>query len=273
MSFSLAIPHTPWVPERVESMRRICDALDLTGLTFRIFCERAPNWEWSLKMWTWGAMQEASHFLQLQDDVVIGERFWPQLTAMVAAVPNKIIGLQGAHPSLRLLARDGHRWARSNAWMVGVGYVIPRWLLRDLVDYRASLPDVIYASTNEDDLIAQFCIENGHEVWHPIPTIIDHDTTVASTYMNDSHLWRRPIVTWREYGAELEDPGWWAAGVNVPLIANPHMSACWLCQNEPSCITHESTGAKIGRICLARCVGKVLTQGIGASSQRGGEDE
>lgn len=275
VDFSIAIPHTPWIPEREASLAALLKSLDMHegygGV--ELFEEREPNWSWSLKMWQWAAGQPETHFLQLQDDVIPAPNFWPALTAMVTAVPDQILGLQGAHPSFRLLARDGRRWARSHAWMVGVGYVIPQAKLRELVAWREQLPEEEYTSTNEDDLIGRFCVEYGYDVWHPIPTIIDHDTSVKSTYRNDDHLWRRPTVTWREYGSEIESAEWWRPDGPVPLVSNPHQQACWMCQNEPSVITYESTGARIGRVCLARSVAKILTHGVSGRQDRGRHED
>jgi hypothetical protein len=39
-------------------------------------------------------------------------------------------------------------------------------------------------------------------VWHPTPTIIDHDVDLKSTYGNDRHLYRRPQVTWEDMGVD-----------------------------------------------------------------------
>jgi hypothetical protein len=53
--------------------------------------------------------------------------------------------------------------------------------------------------TGEDTLLGLWCLVTGRKVWHPIPTPLDHDITLASTYGNDGHRARRPIVRWDTY--------------------------------------------------------------------------
>ncbi len=268
-SFALAVPHTPWVTDRVRSMFDLMQAIGggnaPPGTSIRHFIDREPNVEWSRKLWAWGdgicAVEGATHLLQLQDDATVAPNFWTALSAMVAAVPDQIIGLQGAHPAFRLLARDGHKWARSHAWMVGVGYVIPRDALAELVKFR-SIFDGIAHEKNEDDFIAWFCTETGRDVWHPIPTIIDH-TPIPSTYGNDANKFQRPTVTWREFGAdEITRADFWTPAADVPIVANPHLNRCWFCQQEPGTAGFQETGALIGRACIVNALASILKVGL-----------
>ena len=43
-----------------------------------------------------------------------------------------------------------------------------------------------------------FAMSTGRRIWHPIPAIAEHDTTVESTYGNDHHPFRDVCVTWRD---------------------------------------------------------------------------
>jgi hypothetical protein len=217
-TFALGIPHTPWRPERVESLSRLAEVLgvclddgdlyvdsDPAVETFRVFGEREPNHEWSRRMWGWGAEQDATHFVTLQDDVLVPDNFWPALSAMVEAVPDEVIGLEVIHPFAAALAAEGHRWFTTSDCLVGVGYVMPVPLLREFLAWRASQlkPDAIREAEpgqvqeiNEDTLIMLWCLAMGRRIWHPLPTIIDHDTELASNYGNDGHQARRPAVRW-----------------------------------------------------------------------------
>lgn len=270
ISFALAIPHTPWVPARVESICRLHITLGVSaakaGLDapppMRVFEDKEPNWSWSDKLWDWGHAGDhnATHLVQLQDDVIVAPNFWAALQAMVEANPDHILNLQGAHPAFRAIARHECRWAQSRAWMVGVAYVIPRFDLIELCAWRRGVPDNRLQKINEDDLIAEFCMATGRAIHHPIPTIIDHDTSIESTYNNEGHSFRRPTVSWKEYGAkEIEDPLFWKLPPAVPVIANPHGEICWFCYEEPGIAASAKTQAWIGRRCLAGCVSAVIS--------------
>lgn len=257
-TFALGIPHTPWNTDRVVSLGQLAASLKTYDLKhFKLFEERESYTEWSKKLWGWGVETGASHLLQLQDDVIVAPNFWPAISAMVEAVPDKIIGLQGAHPVYRALSREGHRWARSHAWMVGVGYILPRVDLEELVKFRDIFDGIAHEKT-EDEFIAWFCTETGREVWHPIPTLIDHDTDLPSTYAhlgNDKHEFRRPTVTWREYGEnEITRLDFWEPREETPIVTSPFSKRCWFCQQEPHIIGFRETGAMIGRACLVNAL-------------------
>lgn len=222
---ALAISHTPWVPARVESLGRLVEQLgplgrtDLPGTEVRVFSDRAPNWAWSEEMWRWGAETQAQHVVFLQDDVIVAPNFFPALHAMLEAVPDQVIGLEAAHPYGKRLALEGHRWYTTGDFLVGPGYVLPRALLGEFLKWRrdALRPHAVEYIT-EDTMIGLWCWCTRRRIWHPIPTIIDHDLTIESTYGNGAHKHRRPSVTWKdtdvvgfELGA-LENAEWWERG-------------------------------------------------------------
>jgi hypothetical protein len=243
ISIALGIPHTPWIPARVESVRRLRGSLGVAesytiGDTFdhlREFTDREPNYVWSERMWTWGAETDASHFLTLQDDVTVAPNFWPALRAMLESVPDQVIGLEVVHPAARALALDGHRSFTTTDGIVGVGYALPTTLLREFLHWRATelKPGAIEAIT-EDTLLALWCMVTGRRVWHPLPTIIDHDTTIASTYANDEHSNRRPLVRWdTNPDCPLEHAQNWRQGPPAPHLgrfydSTPTLATKWV---------------------------------------------
>lgn len=264
ISFALAIPHTPWIPARTESLRRLTLALAAGSPAPRtcFFADREPNWSWSQKLWSWGLETDATHLLQIQDDVIPAPNFWKALHAMVEAVPDRVIGLQGAHPKFRTMARDGHNWALSCAWLVGVAYVIPKPILAELVAYRKA-EDETARVTCEDDFIAKFCVSTARPVLHPIPTIIDHDIEIESTYGNGDHMYRRATCTWREFGEkEIESTDFWRIRQQPPAVTSPHTERCWFCEGEPVLVGFKQTGALLGRSCLVQAVTHALGGGV-----------
>jgi hypothetical protein len=266
MKIGLAIPHAPWVPGRGESFARLMRELKSVDapcllIDHAVFGEKEPNWSWSRKLWSWGMFGKHDYLVQLQDDVLVAPAFWAALSAMLTALPDQVIGLESAHPAMRTLSRDGHRWCTSRAWMVGVGYVIPRAALAELMKFRESF-DAEARRTNEDEFIARWCVATGRSVWHPMPTIIDHDTDVASTYGNDAHTHRRPVVTWRDYSSrELSEPAFWKPSEDVPMVTNPHLESCWGCAEEPAEGTFAKTGLKLGRNCVANAASHMIRKG------------
>lgn len=260
-TIALAIPHCPWIPERVTSLQRLLDGLgSQEGHPTKVFDEKEPNWSWSLKIWNWGVESGCDWLLQLQDDVIPSPMLWGSLYAMLQANTDaEIIGLQGAHPKFRTLSRDGYRWARSRAWMVGVGWLIQKKALVELLTWRAGIPSDVLLKVNEDDLIARFAEHTERDVYHPIPTLIDHDISIPSSYQNDNHKHRKPTVTWHEFGEkELETVDFWKPTQDVPFVTNPHLNRCWFCESEPSAAGFEPTGAVIGRNCLSKAVQHLL---------------
>jgi hypothetical protein len=224
VTIALGIPHTPWVPERAQSMARLrkllgeplhhTDAAIREGaqpLHYREFIDRAANAVWSHQLWKWGYETGADHLLQLQDDAIVAPDFWPHLRAIIAAVPDKIIGLEAAHPRGRQIAKSGGRWYTTSDMLIGVGYVIPRELLGLSLRWR-EMALVDGWKLDEDMLIGIFCLTTGTRIWHPVPTIIDHDTDLASNYGHENHSHRRPSVTWSDpivAGQNMSAPGFW----------------------------------------------------------------
>lgn len=255
-TFYVGVPHTPWIDARVATMARLREHLARTSpaaqfgtsvLDYREYTEREPNHAWSVKLWTDAARSGATHLLQLQDDAVVAPNFWPALEALVAAYPDELICLETPHPAGRTLARRGvHTYTLADG-LIGVGYVVPcdslrgeriRWPV-GLLEWRAQrLKAGAVEAVTEDTLIAMFAVATGRRIVCPCPTIIDHDTTIASSYGNDEHPFRRPAVTWRDgdvcgfTAAQLEEPAFWSPDDGIPHLgrfygAVGQMAAVW----------------------------------------------
>jgi hypothetical protein len=231
-TFALGIPTcADWVPARAESLARLrialgdpqrdSDAAIAEGkhpARWRIFRDRAPNHVWAVEMWGWAASTDATHFVTLQDDAKVAPNFWAALSAMVAIRSDDVLGLEVVHDAAPVLASRGHRWMSTNDCLVGVGYVVPMPVLREFLKWRASelrahafeLDARGVPNLTEDTSLALFCMATGRRIYHPLPTIIDHDVALASTYANDAHAHRRPLVVWNPVRLdELGDPDYW----------------------------------------------------------------
>lgn len=235
MNFSVAISHTPWIPERVESFKRLCEGLELVptqvaGQTLiqitdkchvvSVFQDREPNWSWSEKMWRWAAATSATHCLFLQDDVIPMPGFWNALQAMVEANPDAVIGLETAHPTAPALRDENQRWMTTADGLIGVAYVVPREFLKAFLNWRATaLEPHAVENISEDSLLGLYAAYVDTRIWHPIPTIIDHDISIPSTYQNEHHPNRRPSVKW----ADTASMATWDAYTWKPASSTPHL--------------------------------------------------
>lgn len=257
VTISLAISHTPWVPERVESMARLRKQLgiapeDTERPKFQPFAnlylemtDRAPNAVWSEKMWWWAVDTGADWCLFLQDDVEVAPNFWPALRAMLQALgpasdigprPVDVMCLEVAQPAAQALYDDGARWLTTSDALIGVGYVIRRKALAEFLEWRASKlkPGALdKGGLTEDTMLGIWCLVTGRRIWGPLPTIIDHDTTIASTYGNDQHTNRRPLVRWDTVGPhDLESKATWTEGpvrhIGRFYEASPYLAMRWV---------------------------------------------
>lgn len=208
MRFCLAIPHTPWIPERVVTLDRLKSQLADTGemdtVPFRVLGGKAPNHVWSAEMWEWMAEQDVDWCVQLQDDALVAPDFFDRLSALIAAAsvdgecPYPIIGLQVPHPMAPFLAQQWDvRGFTTSDGLVGVGYAVRIDTLKEFLNWRATaLKEGALEHITEDTLLGMYAMVSGKHVYHPIPTIVDHDTAIPSSYGNDHHPMRKSLVRW-----------------------------------------------------------------------------
>lgn len=291
-TIALAIPNTPWVPERAASMGRLREDLGIiqhgdmgedgcSGITpledgwcaraeassagldhYREFTDKAPNWVWSVDLWKWLISTGAGWGLQLQDDTMTAPCFWPAIRAMLSSLPTEaeIVGLSSVHPMAMEMARRGHRWYRTTHLVVGWAYAVRIPTLAEFLTRRDALIEK-HGKGCEDVLLGQFAAESEKNVWHPCPTIVDHDTSIPSSYQNDHHSTRRPQVTWRDYGeGSMTDTSWWKPSGLPQILPMPPQRVCWFCL-ERGIKAESRTGAGICGVCLGACIGSFLQGG------------
>ena len=218
-SMALAIPHTPWVPEREASMSRLREQLRPCQSVFRYreFAHKAPNRVWSKELWDWAAASGASHLLQLQDDVQVCDYFWPHLANMLMCSQTKVIGLESVHHKAGVVLAGGSNWYTTADGLIGVGYILPITVLKAFLAWRdTQLVDGWVC--DEDTLIGVYCLVSGTRIWHPVPTLIDHDTSLASTYGNDLHTNRRPLLTMVGQSGRWAPKSWFPPPGTVPHL-------------------------------------------------------
>ena len=238
ISLALAIPHCPWLPARVASMARLRADLevgDMGPAHYGVLSDKEPNWSWSQRMIAWALSTDATHFVTLQDDARVRRPFWPALHAMLHAMPDHVIGLEAAHPAGPMLRAKGAHWYTTLDFLVGVGWAASISALREYQTWcMTELRPHAIQSVSEDTLLGLWCAATGRRVYHPVPSIIDHDLSVDSTYGHNDHQNRRPTVTWKDgdWGDALEDPSFWKQE-DVPHLgrfyaATPYLFTRWV---------------------------------------------
>lgn len=267
IKIALAVPHAAHKPGRKESLARLGEMLGLPllgegpagwstepfPLQWRVFSEKEPHWEWSKRLWRWGYESGADYLVQLQDDVMVPANFHKALVALLTAHPTAgIVALMNIHPLAREIGRMGGRMHRTRAWLLGNGYVLSRAILSEFVPWveRNEQKARLYS---EDALINAFAAETARDVFHPVPSLVDHDVTVPSTWGADNHGHRTATVSWKNYmPAEIEDPLFWKHPGEIRMLTNALRPFCWFCQNEEAFISSHETGVHIGPNCFAR---------------------
>jgi hypothetical protein len=251
--FSLSVAHTPWIPARVDNLREML--MSLTPLSKGIpYFEhstdyRGQPWKdikhlWALKAWRWHLEQDVTHCVLLSDDLAVVPQFFTVLESMVHSAPYHPIGLMSNHPAAPQLFDDGHRWYKTNSWLVGPGIVMPRDLLRKAVawyeDWYQKLPtgkdEYGYRDFMHDDSsLNEFVTRHGLYSLHPIPAPIEHRITLGRShdaapfprYAAESISWRR---VWhrnpdtyselpRSVGEAMVEPAYWFGADEAPMMA------------------------------------------------------
>jgi hypothetical protein len=218
MNFSLVVNHTPWIPERVEALQAMLEALqDFEGpMQVNSTDYRGTDWQvskvaWAWAQWTFAAEQKTTHHVFMTDDLHIAPHFWEILSAMVAGSGAKVIGLLSNHPRGPRLFGDGEHAYRTNSWLVGPAYVLEHETLLRFLAWFDKLPDGPHtekgtkAYANDDSTINEWVTHHsrGLTTWHPLPTIIEHRGDLESTVGHgDQHS--RERVSWRKYQIPLE---------------------------------------------------------------------
>lgn len=233
---------------------------------YREFTDKAPNQVWSVEMWRWMLETGAEFCLTVQDDALAAPCFWPALRAMLTQLPRgHLLGLSGVHPMAAEVARRGHRWYRTTSWIIGWAYGLWREDLEDFLDWRTSDEGEAFTAAiapNGEDAVLNHWTGTiaKRDVWHPVPTVVDHDVSIDSSYDNDDHGHRRPWVTWHRYAeADLVRPEFWLVNGREPVhyhTVPQHL--CWWCMRNKPVRGSQVTGAAICALCLVQTLGDCM---------------
>ncbi len=237
VSFSITITHDMSKPERRASHLRLLEQLEENdgAIVESSVTESTPGpwWVWSELQWSKAAELDVDASIFLQDDVEASPDFWTVVDAMVRGRPDDIIALSCAHPAARTIFMQGKPGYTTTDGLIGIGYIFPQVVLREFVEWRLTeLAKGALQRIVDDALINVFAMATGRAIFHPVPTVIDHDLEIASTNTvekdgrrTDDGAYRRPLVTWRDFDRApveptkgpvldaMHDPEWWAQEV------------------------------------------------------------
>lgn len=193
MKLALSITHAAHRPERVASFERLRSQVGSTWDFVHVESDPMPCHEWSLRQWQWALDCGADATVFLQDDVTVCERFHEVAAAIAEAGRDRIVCLHSNHPRAAALAEAGHHWYTSADGLVGNGYILGRAQLEGLLHFRRACV-VDPADWNEDTLIDAYAMATEQRIYHCVPSPIDHDTSLPSTWGADHHAHRRPYA-------------------------------------------------------------------------------
>jgi hypothetical protein len=190
-------------PERVANLKDMLSGLHAPTVEIRVFDDDKGEESWrtfqhtiARKQWQWAVDTEEPYCVFMSDDLAVAPMFWRILRKMTIARPTSVIGLLSNHPAGPALAEKGYHWYRTNSWIVGPAYLMPRPLLLDFLRwYDAQKPDEI-APFNDDSIINEWVSRAGPgETYHPLPTIIEH-LDIESTWCPGDQFSKQRL-SWR----------------------------------------------------------------------------
>jgi hypothetical protein len=245
MHVIVGIAHAAFVPERRDTLQRLMARVPDAHVMRSERREHASVW--ARRLWEWAAQHDDAHALLLNDDVMVPRGIVDIVRAMVAAVPDHVIALHTTAPAARSLITSGERWLRSY-WLTGPGYVLPPGVARRLLEFASSHP-TLAAAVNEDNLVMHWAWHEQRPIWHSLPALVEHDTSVSSTLGYDHHPGRVTTVPWHAHVVTLDDVDAWRPTGEPVLVECPWMPRAQLAATERA--MYRSGGAICG-MCMER---------------------
>lgn len=238
MKLALAIPNCAFDPHRIRSLALLKEKLGIRN--DRDECDRAevavfpsvgptPNWVWSAKVFDWFESRDSEWSMLIQDDVLPVPGYWDVAEAAISsasAAGAEAFCFFNVIPPAPSFAQQGCNWLTTSDWMVGPNWVVKTSFMRnEFAEFRKKRlragwntpgPNGRLASgLNEDTMLGLALASYGKKIWHPIPSLTDHDTSVASTYGNSGFAFNRASYAWDAWArapravADLKDPAYW----------------------------------------------------------------
>lgn len=200
VKLSIAISHAADRPERQASLSKLIERLDghahiVESTKGHPHVFRDAQWDAAL------SVQDATHCVFLDDDVLPCERFIDTLTAALEAQPNEIASLVNHHHLAKEAVKEGHRWMTTSDMLVSQAWAIPRGLLLQaraferayLVDGCRDWPMNHPRSVTDEDVIILFAVFSDRRIWHTLPALVTHSDG-GSLFGHDGDWARTSVI-------------------------------------------------------------------------------
>ncbi len=187
MSISVAIAAHP---SRADMVQQLQNKLQCPPGHLSIVWDEKDN-IWDTHRRAWGQANiniaqdaDITHHLVLQDDAVPCLNLLPALENALEYVSDKPVSLYfgnaTSHPKIvRTVAtaqREGATWIKTSGTWWGVGIMLPVNMISDMLLFCENRRETY------DRRLAIWCEHNGHEVYHPWPSLVDHADTSSLLY-------------------------------------------------------------------------------------------
>jgi len=180
----VAISYAPHHPGRTAALERLLGQLPAEWPRY-IESEPGKPHEWSERLWRGGLALGTDYVLCLNEDMQLCEGFGEVLEAILRARPNHFITLYNAHKLAKQAQIRQMRWITTCDGLIGNAYVLPRAGLEDFLSWRDSalIPGFV-EHCSEDNLLNIWAMARGVLLWHAVPALVTHDTSLPSCYGN-----------------------------------------------------------------------------------------
>ena len=217
----VAIIHADHIEDRRASYARLLAALGPIPEWVRVHpvTGKMPPREWAALAFE--ACLGGTHGLVLQDDMMPCPDFWNVLRRTLEARPFDMLGLYCSHAGAAKAYEDGLSWVTTCDGLIGGAYAAPASMFAELL---ARWRERTRWQGHEDTFIQTYLQSIGRYVYHPLPSIVDHDLSVEPTAGNPHHQTNpdliRARVPWHDH--PVPSPERLEAKHLGRLFSNPH---------------------------------------------------
>ncbi len=178
-SLFVGIPHGSHMPDRVERLAKMLP--QLPAKPYLLTNQEPKRTELLPHLWKKAYESGADHALFLDDDAVLAPHFAEVLPKLIAARPEAILCLYSMSEYAPVCYELGHRWHASSDLLCGVGYVMPRIAIGELLSIGFDHP-----KRNRDAWVTAAAIFHKRPIWHPTPSIVDHPAVLPTVKKGQS---------------------------------------------------------------------------------------